>query len=113
MTLGCELLTVVPVTVPGTWCLCHGEKSVGDVGQKAVQVKHVHLHWSELRLLEALVGLFVQLGLADVSLQHIRQEMKTLTGSIERQTESVRGLAIIRGIPVNGGLTAHGGCDGV
>lgn len=83
----------MPLAVPGTRFLCHGEQRVGDVGQKAIQVEHVDLHWADLRLLEALIGLPVQLGLADLSLQ----EMKSLE-------ESVQDLAI-RGLPGNGALT--------
>lgn len=61
------------VTGPWTRLLCHGEQGVGDVGQKAVQVKHVCLHGRSLRLLVHLIGPFLQLGLADLTLERISQ----------------------------------------
>lgn len=66
----CWLLTVTSVTGPGTWLLCHGEQGVRDIGQKAVQVKHVGLHRRGLRHLVHLIGPFLQLGVADRSLEH-------------------------------------------
>lgn len=65
-------LTVVSLPGPGTGLLCHGEQGVGDVGQEAVQVKHVGLHRGRLRLLVHLMGPFLRLGLADLTLKHIK-----------------------------------------
>ena len=67
------LLTVVSVAGPGARFLCHGEQGVRDVGQKAIQVKHVGLHWGRLGHLVDLIGPFFQLGLADLTLEHISQ----------------------------------------
>lgn len=71
-------LTVVSVTGPGTGFLGHGEQSVGDVRQKAVQVKHMGLYWGNFRLLGQMTGPSVQLGLAGLPLEHNRHKFKTL-----------------------------------
>lgn len=63
-----RLLTVMSVTGPGTGFLCHGEQRVGDIGQKAVQVKHVGLHRRGLGFWVHLIGPLLQLGLADLTL---------------------------------------------
>lgn len=60
--------TIVSVPSPGTRLLCHGEQSIRDVGQEAVQVKHVGLHWGGLRVLIHLTGPFLLVGLADLTL---------------------------------------------
>lgn len=83
----CRLLTVMPVTGPWTWLLGHGEQGVGDVGQKAVQVKHVCLHGRSLRLLVHLIGPFLQLGLADLTLEHTRpNHFKSASSDIQSQS---------------------------
>lgn len=57
------------VTGPGTRLLRHGEQRVGDIGQKAVQVKHVGLHRRGLGFWVHLIGPLLQLGLADLTLE--------------------------------------------
>lgn len=78
----CALLTVVSLTGPGTRFLRHGEQRVGDVGQKAVQVKHVDLHGRGLWLRVSLMRPFVLPGLADLTLENISKGIRTLTGSV-------------------------------
>lgn len=62
------VLTVVSVIGSRAGLLGHGEQGVGDVGQEAVQVKHVGLLWHDLRLLALLTGPFLQLRSADLTL---------------------------------------------
>lgn len=69
------LLTVMPVTGPGTRLLCHGEQSVGDIGQKAVKVEHVGLHRHGLGFRVHLIGPLLQLCLADLTLECIKHSL--------------------------------------
>lgn len=65
----------MPVTGPGTRLLRHGEQSVGDIGQKAVKVKHVGLHRSGLGFWVHLIGPFLQLCVADLTLEGIKHSL--------------------------------------
>lgn len=65
------VLTVVPVVGPRAGLLGHGEQGVRNIGQKAVQVKHVDLLWHDLRLLVHLTGPFLQLRPADLTLDTV------------------------------------------
>lgn len=85
-------LTVVTVTGPGTWLLCHGEQGVRDVRQEAVQVKHVGLHRCGFRVLIHLIGPLLRLGLADLTLKHISQRSKQNLASVKIPDLSIRGL---------------------
>lgn len=73
------------VTGPGTWLLRHSEQGVGDVGEKAVQVEHVGLHRRGLGLLVHLIRPFLQLSLADLTLEHICQSLKNNSKQILSQ----------------------------
>lgn len=71
-----RLLTVMSVTGPGTRLLCHSEERVRDIGQKAVQVKHVGLHRRSLGFRVHLIGPLLQLCLADLTLECIKRSLK-------------------------------------
>lgn len=81
----------MPLAAPRTWFLCHGEQGVRDVRQKAVQVKHMCLHWGGLWLLVNLTRSSVQLGLADLTLRN--NKAKTPQGTCG-ETKSVPILAM-------------------
>ena len=89
------LLTVLMVTGPGTWLLSHGEQGVGDVREQAVQVEHVGLHRRGLGLLVHLIRPFLQLGLADLTLEQICQSLKK---QFKANFLSISDLSI-RGLP--------------
>lgn len=83
------------VTGPGTWLLSHGEQGVGDVREQAVQVEHVGLHRRGLGLLVHLIRPFLQLGLADLTLEQICQSLKK---QFKANFLSISDLSI-RGLP--------------
>lgn len=76
------LLTVMPVTGPGTRLLCHGEQSVRDIGQKAVKVEHVGLHRRGLGLRVHLIGPLLQLRLADGTLECVKHKLTTTATTV-------------------------------
>lgn len=77
------------VAGPGTRLLRHGEQSVGDVGQKAVKVEHVGLHWRSLRFRVHLIGPLLQLRLADLTLGWTKRAFKTPPNNFDEVTEKV------------------------
>lgn len=74
----------MPVAGPGTRLLRHGEQSVGDIGQKAVKVKHVGLHRRDLGLRVHLIGPLLQLCLADLTLEY-QTQLKPLTPTLSNK----------------------------